>query len=106
MTSYKLAEESRKRMEIMVRTNDGFEIAEADMKMRGPGDLEGTQQSGLPFELKIANLSRDSQVLQAARDVALEILEDDPMLEKPENQILVRRLTALARAKLNWSMIS
>jgi ATP-dependent DNA helicase RecG len=93
-------------MEIMVRTNDGFEIAEADMKMRGPGDLEGTQQSGLPFELKIANLSRDSQVLQAARDVALEILEDDPMLEKPENQILVRRLTALARANLNWSMIS
>ncbi|WP_026473260.1 ATP-dependent DNA helicase RecG [Alkaliflexus imshenetskii] len=106
MTDFKLAEETRKRMEIMVRTTDGFEIAEADMKMRGPGDLEGTQQSGLPFELKISNLSRDSQILQMGRKVAEDILEDDPLLEKPENYILTKQLTKLARAKINWSMIS
>ncbi len=106
MTSYKLAEETRKRMEIMVRTTDGFEIAEADMKIRGPGDLEGTQQSGLPFDLKIASLSKDGRILQMARDLAQEILNQDPTLEKPENQILTRQLTKLARAKLNWSMIS
>lgn len=106
MTSYKLAEETRKRMEIMVRTTDGFEIAEADMKIRGPGDLEGTQQSGLPFDLKIASLSKDGRILQMARDLAQEILNQDPTLEKPDNQILTRQLTKLARAKLNWSMIS
>ncbi|MCA1744665.1 MAG: ATP-dependent DNA helicase RecG, partial [Bacteroidales bacterium] len=106
MTSFKLAEETRKRMEIMTRTNDGFEIAEADMKMRGPGDLEGTQQSGLPFELKIANLTRDSQILQLGRDIAMDILEQDPLLEQPHNQILVRQLKKLARAKFNWGMIS
>lgn len=106
MTDFKLAEETRKRMEIMVRTTDGFEIAEADMKMRGPGDLEGTQQSGLPFELKISNLSRDSQILQMGRKVAEDILENDPLLEKPENYILTKQLTKLARAKINWSMIS
>lgn len=106
MTSYKLAEESRKRMEIMVRTNDGFEIAEADMKMRGPGDLEGTQQSGLPFELKIANLGRDQQILQLGRDIALKVLEQDPLLEQEQNQLLVRQLKKLARAKINWAMIS
>lgn len=106
MTSYKLAEESRKRMEIMVRTNDGFEIAEADMKMRGPGDLEGTQQSGLPFELKIAHLGRDQQILQLGRDIALKVLEQDPLLEQEQNQLLVRQLKKLARAKINWAMIS
>ncbi|ASB47833.1 ATP-dependent DNA helicase RecG [Alkalitalea saponilacus] len=106
MTSFKLAEETRKRMEIMTRTNDGFEIAEADMKMRGPGDLEGTQQSGLPFDLKISNLTRDSRILQMGRQVAEEVLENDPLLEKPDNQILNRQLTKLARAKINWGMIS
>jgi len=106
MTSYKLAEETRKRMEIMTRTNDGFEIAEADMKMRGPGDLEGTQQSGLPFDLKIANLTRDSQILQLGRNIAQDILEQDPLLKEPQNQILVRQLKRLARAKINWGMIS
>ncbi|NLX73283.1 MAG: ATP-dependent DNA helicase RecG [Bacteroidales bacterium] len=106
MTSFKLSEETRKRMEIMVGSNDGFEIAEADMKMRGPGDLEGTQQSGLPFELKISNLSRDSQILQMGRDAAIEVLEQDPLLKKDENQILVRQLKKLARAKINWGMIS
>ncbi len=106
MTSYKLAEESRKRMEIMTLTTDGFEIAEADMKIRGPGDLEGTQQSGLPFELKISNLTRDSRILHLGRKVAEEILEDDPLLEKPHNQILNRRLENLAQRKINWGMIS
>lgn len=106
MTSYKLGEETRKRMEIMTRTNDGFEIAEADMKMRGPGDLEGTQQSGLPFELKIANLSRDNQLLQMGRDMAQEILENDPLLEREENFVLSKQLSKLARQKMNWSMIS
>jgi len=106
MTSFKLAEETRKRMEIMVRTTDGFEIAEADMKIRGPGDLEGTQQSGLPFDLKIASLSTDARILQMARDVAQEILDADPLLEHTNNQILTRQLTKLARARMNWSMIS
>ncbi len=106
MTSFKLAEETRKRMEIMTRTNDGFEIAEADMKMRGPGDLEGTQQSGLPFELKIANITRDSQLLMMGRQIATEILEDDPFLEKEKNHVLQKQLTKLSRQKMNWSMIS
>ena len=106
MTGYKLGEDSKKRMNIMVDSNDGFEIAEADMKLRGPGDLEGTQQSGLPFELKIANLTRDAQLLQHARNVAKAILDNDPTLEKPENQILNKQLHKLARQKMNWSLIS
>ena len=106
MTSFKLGEETRKRMEIMTRTNDGFEIAEADMKMRGPGDLEGTQQSGLPFELKIANLTRDNQLLVMGRNMAQEILDNDPKLERPENYVLSKQLVKLARQKMNWSMIS
>jgi len=106
MTSYKLSEDTRKRMDIMVRTTDGFEIAEADMKLRGPGDLEGTQQSGLPFALKIANLGKDGQILQFARQVAEAVLDDDPVLEKNENYILTKQLKKLAREKMNWSMIS
>ncbi len=106
MTSYKLSEETRKRMEIMTKTNDGFEIAEADMKMRGPGDLEGTQQSGLPFELKIANITRDSQLLTMGRQIAQEILDDDPLLEADKNFILNKQLKKLSRQKMNWSMIS
>jgi ATP-dependent DNA helicase RecG len=106
MTSYKLSDDTRKRMEIMTRTTDGFEIAEADMKLRGPGDLEGTQQSGLPFTLKIANLGKDGQILQFARQVAEAVLDDDPLLEKDENFILNKQLKKLAREKMNWSMIS
>ena len=106
MTGYKLSEDTRKRMEIMTRTTDGFEIAEADMKLRGPGDLEGTQQSGLPFALKIANLGRDGQILQFARQVAEAVLDDDPILEKERNYILNKQLKKLAREKMNWSMIS
>jgi ATP-dependent DNA helicase RecG len=105
MTSPKLSDETRQRMEIMTRTNDGFEIAEADMKLRGPGDLEGTQQSGLPFDLKIANLGRDQAIIQYARRAAQEVLDTDPLLEAPENHILVKQLQKLARQKLNWSMI-
>ncbi len=106
MTGHKLGEDTKKRMSIMVDSNDGFEIAEADMKLRGPGDLEGTQQSGLPFELKIANITRDSQLLQHARNVASAILDKDPTLEKIENQVLNKQLTKLARQKMNWSLIS
>jgi ATP-dependent DNA helicase RecG len=106
MTSPKLGEDTRKRMEIMTSTNDGFEISEADLKLRGPGDLEGTQQSGLPFELKIANLGKDQMILQQSRQVAQEVLDADPLLELPENKLLVRQLTKLARQKMNWSLIS
>jgi ATP-dependent DNA helicase RecG len=106
MTGYKLSNETRKRMEIMTQTNDGFEIAEADMKLRGPGDLEGTQQSGLPFELKIANLGKDTRILQMARNVAQDILREDPLLESQENSILRRQLKKLAQQKMNWAMIS
>ncbi len=106
MTDYKLSDETRKRMEIMVRTTDGFEIAEADLKLRGPGDLSGTQQSGLPFDLKIANIAQDGRILQFARDVALKVLDADPLLEKQDNYILSKQLLKLARQKMNWSMIS
>ncbi|MDR2937198.1 MAG: ATP-dependent DNA helicase RecG [Rikenellaceae bacterium] len=88
MTSYKLSRESRKRIEAMVATNDGFELAELDLKLRGPGDLQGTQQSGLAFDLKIADLARDGQVLQLARDAAEKILAADPLLETPANACL------------------
>ncbi len=106
MTGHQLSDETRKRMEIMVRTTDGFEIAEADLKLRGPGDLSGTQQSGLPFELKIANIAKDGRIREYARDTAEKVLQGDPLLEKPENHILSKQLTKLARQKLNWSMIS
>jgi len=106
VTSHKLSEVTRKRMEIMVGTNDGFEIAEADLKLRGPGDLEGTQQSGDPFNLKIANLVHDGQVLQLARDIASEIINEDPELKSPSNQALKNQLDKLFRKKVDWSLIS
>lgn len=106
LTGYKLASDTRKRMEIMVRTNDGFEISEADLQIRGPGDLEGTQQSGLPFELKIANLAQDGKMLEIARNAAIEILESDPQLEKTENRVLVNQLRKLKTNTLNWGAIS
>ena len=80
MSGYKLSDEGRKRIETMVATNDGFEIAEVDLKLRGPGDIEGTQQSGVPFNLKIAHLGKDGQILQLARDTAELIIEEDPDL--------------------------
>ena len=106
VTSYKLAEETRKRLEIMVRTNDGFEIAEADLKLRGPGDLEGTQQSGIAFDLKIADLARDGQLLQYVRSIAQEVVDKDPDAAKPENEILWKQLKALRRTNVNWAAIS
>lgn len=106
LTGFKLATETRKRMEILVRTNDGFEISEADLQLRGPGDLEGTIQSGLPFELKISNLAQDGKMLEIARRTAMEILDDDPSLEKIENNILVVQLRKLKTNTLNWGVIS
>ena len=106
VTSYKLSEETRKRLEIMVQTNDGFEIAEADLKLRGPGDLEGTQQSGVAFDLKIADIARDGQLLQYVREVALAIVELDPTGVLPENEVLWRQLQALRKTHINWAAIS
>ena len=106
VTSYKLSEETRKRLEIMVQTCDGFEIAEADLKLRGPGDLEGTQQSGVAFDLKIADIARDGQLLQHVREVALSIVERDPTCSLPENELLWKRLQALRKTNVNWAAIS
>jgi ATP-dependent DNA helicase RecG len=105
MSSYKLSREARKRIETMVETNDGFEIAETDLKLRGPGDMEGTQQSGMPFDLKIASLTQDGQVLQFARDIALQILNEDPQLLKVENQIMKTQLRRLLKSQVDWSAI-
>ena len=106
VTSYKLSEETRKRLEIMVKTNDGFEIAEADLKLRGPGDLEGTQQSGVAFDLKIADIAKDGQLLQHVREIALEVIENDPNGILPENEVLWRQLQALRKTNVNWAAIS
>lgn len=107
VTDYKLSEDTRKRMEIMVGSNDGFEIAEADLKLRGPGDIEGTQQSGIAFDLKIANLARDEQLLQYVREVAREIVDADPQCESPVYRILWERLREIKRRdNRNWGAIS
>lgn len=106
VTTYKLTEETRKRLEIMVRTNDGFEIAEADLKLRGPGDLEGTQQSGVAFDLKIADIARDGQLLQYVRNIAQEIVDADPTSQSPQNEILWHQLKALRKTNVNWASIS
>ncbi len=106
MTRYDLAQDTRKRLEIMVETTDGFRIAEADMRLRGPGDMEGTQQSGIAFDLRIANLAQDGQILQLARDTALEILENDELLEQPRNYTLRKELLRNYSKKINWGQIS
>lgn len=106
MSKPQISADTRKRLEIMTQTNDGFIVAEADMKLRGPGDMEGTQQSGVAFDLKIANLVRDGQMIQFARDVASEIIENDPNLEKPENRVLNTTLKFLYDKSVNWSLIS
>lgn len=106
VTTYKLTEETRKRLEIMVRTNDGFEIAEADLKLRGPGALEGTQQSGVAFDLKIADIARDGQLLQYVRTIAQEIVDADPTAESPANEILWQQLKVLRKTHVNWAAIS
>ena len=106
VTSHKLSDDTRKRIEIMTRTNDGFEIAEADLQLRGPGDMEGTQQSGIAFDLRIANLAKDGQILQLAREIAGEVLDADPDLAKPEHGVLSRQLEKLFRRKIDFSLIS
>jgi ATP-dependent DNA helicase RecG len=106
MSSYKITNESRKRLGTMVRTNDGFEIAEVDMKLRGPGDLEGTQQSGIGFDLKIANLARDGSILELARHEAKAILETDPKLVSKEFVILRKLLAQENKTEFEWSVIS
>lgn len=106
VTPYKLSEETRKRISIMCDTNDGFRIAEADLKLRGPGDLEGTQQSGMAFDLRIADIARDGQLVQLARDEAQRIIDDDPTCEKPAYALLWNRLRELRRSDINWSAIS
>lgn len=106
VTGYKLSAETRKRIDIMCQTNDGFRIAEADLKLRGPGDLEGTQQSGVAFDLKVADIARDGQLVQLARDEAQKIIEADPNCEKPEFGMLWRRLAELRDTNINWGAIS
>lgn len=106
VTNFKLAAETRKRIEIMCDTNDGFRIAEADLKLRGPGDLEGTQQSGIAFDLKIADIARDGQIIQMARDEAQIIIDFDPEYTKPEYNILWNRLKDLRKTNINWGVIS
>jgi ATP-dependent DNA helicase RecG len=106
MTSHKLSEEARKRMQIMETSNDGFVIAEADLKLRGPGDIDGTQQSGMPFQLHIANLAKDQQILQMAKDIAMNIVDKDPLLETSENIKLKILLSKTRKENINWSVIS
>ena len=106
VTPHALATETRKRINIMCDTNDGFRIAEADLKLRGPGDLEGTQQSGMAFDLKIANIARDGQIVQMARDEAQKIIDDDPDCAKPEYTTLWNRLRELRNTNINWAAIS
>ena len=106
VTSDKLSSDTRQRIDVMCRTTDGFEIAEADLRLRGPGDLEGTQQSGLAFDLKIASLAKDGMILETARNWAKQIVEADPMLESQPNGILRRRMQTLFAGKVDWSMIS
>ena len=106
LTGVRLSSDTRKRMEIMTRTNDGFEISEADLQLRGPGDMEGTQQSGIPFELKIADLAKDGQVLGIARNMAWDILEEDPTLSFEKNRMMGFQLKKMKTNPVNWSAIS
>ena len=106
VTKYQLSADTRKRIQIMTETNDGFEIAEADLKLRGPGDLEGTQQSGVAFTLRQANLARDGQILQLARSTAEKVLDEDPFCSDKRNEILWRQLKKLRRGAMNWGVIS
>ena len=106
VTKFEIGETTRKRIQVMVDTTDGFEIAEQDLKLRGPGDLEGTQQSGMAFDLKIANLARDGQILTIARDTAQAVITSDPEERNPLNDVLWRRLRELRKSNINWGAIS
>jgi ATP-dependent DNA helicase RecG len=105
MTKDKLSNDGRQRVQTMVRTNDGFEIAEADLKLRGPGDLQGTQQSGI-LDLKIADIIKDEKILKYSRNVAIKILEEDPHLELEQNKPILYQLRYINKFKPNWSLIS
>jgi ATP-dependent DNA helicase RecG len=106
VTGHELTRETSKRIDIMCETNDGFRIAEADLKLRGPGDLEGTQQSGLAFDLKIADIARDGQLVQLAREEAQKIVDADPECNSPQYEMLWSRLRELRKTNINWSAIS
>ena len=106
VTGYKLSEDTRKRIDIMCETNDGFRIAEADLKLRGPGDLEGTQQSGMAFDLKIADIARDGLIVQMARDEAQHIVDDDPQCQAQKYQLLWNHLKEMRKTNFNWAAIS
>ncbi len=106
LSSYKISADTRKRLSIMVESNDGFEIAEADLKIRGPGDLEGTLQSGDPFALKIANIVKDVQIMQYAREIAAQLLDEDPYLGKENNLIIKKQLSHIRKHTENWGIIS
>ena len=106
VTGVKLADDTRKRIDIMCETNDGFRIAEADLKLRGPGDLEGTQQSGMAFDLKIADIARDGQLVQMARDEAQLVIDDDPACTSERYALLWHRLRQLRKTNVNWAAIS
>ena len=105
ITTHKLTSDGKKRIETMVRTSDGFEIAEVDLKLRGPGDMEGTQQSGL-VDLKLANIVKDEKLIKLARDTAIDILKDDPQLIRDTNLRLVNQLKTMSRIKGSWERIS
>jgi ATP-dependent DNA helicase RecG len=105
MTDYKLTSDARERMNTMVRTSDGFEIAETDLKLRGPGEMEGTKQSGI-FNLKLANLAQDEKILKTARNTAKKLLDDDPELQKKDNIPIADNFKFLFKNKTNWGLIS
>ena len=106
LSSSKLSKEAAARLEVMIRTSDGFEIAETDLRLRGPGDIEGTMQSGIPFDLKISDLGRDGQLIAYVRDIAEKIVADDPLLENENNIILSNEMKRLFSKKQSWSNIS
>ena len=106
VTKFQLSADTRKRIQIMTETNDGFEIAEADLKLRGPGDLEGTQQSGVAFSLRLADLARDGQIVQLARNLAESVLDADPNCAAEKNEILWKQLAKLRKTIVDWSAIS
>jgi ATP-dependent DNA helicase RecG len=106
VTNHQMSEDTRKRIDIMCETNDGFRIAEADLKLRGPGDLEGTQQSGMAFDLKIADIARDGQLVQLARDEAQAIIDEDPECHSDKYNMLWNRLRQLRKTNVNWAAIS
>ena len=105
VTSFKLSVDAKLRLETMCKTNDGFEIADVDLRLRGPGDLAGTQQSGLP-DFKISNLATDGAILTEARNAALKILEEDPQFSQPKNQVIAAFLNFINRNKQDWARIS